>query len=341
MTIAQAADRLAPVTSTDTLELELEAHRRELVAYCYRMLGSGFEAEDAVQETLVRAWKNFDTFEGRSAVRSWLYKIATNVCLDMLRSAQRRARPIDLGPAIKADGHVADQTAHEDWVHPMQDERVLDAGADPAEVAEYRETIRLAFVAALQHLPARQRAVLILREVLRWQATEVAELLETSVASVNSALQRARATLDGLDLDSADAQADPSQDEVVAKYMQYFVDYDIESLVKLLSYEVKFCMPPYPMWLNSPEDVGAWMIGPGAACRGSRMIPTRANGCPAFAQYRPVPDEPGVWRPWNLQVLRVKDGKIASIDNFLNTELFGFFGLPNEIRETDEIEQRA
>jgi len=305
------------------------------------MLGSGFEAEDAVQETLVRAWKNFDTFEGRSAVRSWLYKIATNVCLDMLRSSQRRARPIDLGPAVKPDGHIADPTAHEEWVHPMQDDRVLDTGADPAEVAEYRETIRLAFVAALQHLPARQRAVLILREVLRWQASEVATLLETSVASVNSALQRARATLDGLDLDATEATPDPAQDEVVAKYMKYFVDYDIDALVTLLSDEVKFCMPPYPMWLNSPQDVGYWMLGPGAPCRGSKMIPTTANGCPAFAQYRPVPDEAGVWRPWNLQVLRVKDGKIVSIDNFLNTELFGFFALPNEIRETDEIEQRA
>jgi len=332
---------LTAVSITDaSLELELESYRRELTGYCYRMLGSGFEAEDAVQETLVRAWRNIDSFEGRSALRSWLYKIATNVCVDMLRSSQRRARPIDLGPATTTAEPHLETTAHENWVHPMQDDRVLGIEADPADVTEYRETIRLAFVAALQLLPARQRAVLILREVLRWQATEVAELLETSVASVNSALQRARATLDGMQLDDT-TPLDPAQEEIATKYVKAFEAYDIDSIVRLLHDEVKFCMPPYEMWLNSAVEVGRWMLGPGAPCRGSKMIATSANGCPAFAQYRPVPDEPGVWRPWNLQVLQIADGKIVSIDNFLNTELFEWFGLPTELRESEEVEQRA
>ncbi|HZA75926.1 MAG TPA: RNA polymerase subunit sigma-70, partial [Acidimicrobiales bacterium] len=185
------------------LRPELEAYRRELTGYCYRMLGSGFEAEDAVQETMVRAWRGLDRFEGRAALRSWLYRIATNVCLDMLRGPQRRARPMDLGPASTADGKLGPATPESTWVQPIADGKVLpDDVNDPAELAASRESIRLAFVAALQHLPPRQRAVLILREVLRWQASEVAELLDTSVASVNSALQRARATLAERDLDA-------------------------------------------------------------------------------------------------------------------------------------------
>jgi RNA polymerase sigma-70 factor (ECF subfamily) len=293
-----------------------------------------------VQDTLVRAWRNIDSFEGRSALRSWLYKIATNVCLDMLRSAQRRARPVDMGPATTTDRADETITGHENWVHPMQDDRVLGVDADPAEVAEYRDTVRLAFVAALQHLPPRQRAVLILREVLRWQATEVAELLDTTVASVNSALQRARATLDAANVDEPTA-LDPDQEAIAARYVKAFEAYDIDAIVQLLHDEVKFCMPPYEMWLNSPAEVGKWMLGPGARCRGSKMIATSANGCPAFAQYRPVPDEPGAWRPWNLQVLRIAGGKIAAIDNFLNTDLFTFFGLPTELREAEEAQQLA
>ncbi|HEY4408783.1 MAG TPA: RNA polymerase subunit sigma-70, partial [Acidimicrobiia bacterium] len=181
----------------DTWLEELEQYRRPLTGYCYRMLGSAFEADDAIQETFVRAWKNADTFEGRSAVRSWLYRIATNVCLDMLRSRKRRAAPMDMGPAHPADGDVGPKLAENLWVTPIPDERVLPSDGNPEEVALAKESIRLAFVTALQHLPARQRAILILREVLRWQAAEVAELLDTTVASVNSALQRARATLAG------------------------------------------------------------------------------------------------------------------------------------------------
>src|SRR5581483_2432410 len=286
-----------------------------------RMLGSGFEADDAVQETLVRAWRAIDGFEGRSTVRSWLYRIATNVCLDMLRGRQRRARPMEIGPASTTDAFDGARLPEHSWVGPIADDRVLDLDDDPAEVMAQRETIRLAFVAALQHLPARQRAVLILREVLRWQASEVAELLETSVASVNSALQRARATLDDIQVDdSGPASVDPAQAEILARYVKAFESYDIDSLVTLLHDEVKFCMPPYAMWLNSAVEVGRWMLGPGIPCRGSRLLATSANGCPAFAQYRPDPD--GGWAPWNMQVLEISGGRIVGVHNFLNTELF-------------------
>ncbi|MEX2539890.1 MAG: sigma-70 family RNA polymerase sigma factor [Actinomycetota bacterium] len=310
-----------------TVGLDLEVHRRELTGYCYRMLGSSFEAEDAVQETMVRAWRAADSFEGRSALKSWLYRIATNVCLDMLRGSQRRARPMDLGPSSTADTVLAPGLPENTWITPVQDDRVLAPDADPAELTEYRETIRLAFVAALQHLPPRQRAVLILREVLRWQASEVAELLETSVGSVNSALQRARATLEEVELDTTDlSPADPKQQELLTRYVDAFERYDIDSLVSLLHDEVKFCMPPYPMWLSGPLEVGRWMLGPGAGCRGSRMLATSANGCAAFGQYRPA--SPGVHEPWSLQVLEISDGRITGLHNFLGPELFEAFGLP-------------
>ncbi len=200
-----------PPLDAHELEQELEAHRRELTAYAYRMLGSTFEAEDAVQETLLRAWRGFGRFEGRAGLRSWLYRIATNVCLDALEGRKRRARPMDLGSAGVADIALLGEPLPEaTWVEPVPDERVLVAGGDPAEVAIARESVRLAFVTALQRLPPRQRAVLILREVLHWQASEVAELLETSVASVNSALQRARATLQA-------AHVDPGADRRAAR----------------------------------------------------------------------------------------------------------------------------
>ena len=187
--VARAAD-----TSTLPLDRQLEQYRRELIGHCYRMLGSGFEAEDAVQETMVRAWKAYDSFEGRSSLRSWLYRIATNVCLDMLGAKQRRARPMDFGEPQVAERATLTSRGEATWIEPIPDGRVVPDG-DPSEVAAAKESIRLAFIGALQHLPPKQRAVLILREVLRWKAEEVAELLDTTVASVNSALQRARATL--------------------------------------------------------------------------------------------------------------------------------------------------
>jgi RNA polymerase sigma-70 factor (ECF subfamily) len=308
---------------------DLEQYRRELTGYCYRMLGSGFEAEDAVQETMVRAWKAIDGFEGRSTLRSWLYRIATNVCLDMQRGPQRRARPMDLGPASTADSMIGPGLPETTFVQPVADDRVLPTNGDPAELAASKESIRLAFVAALQHLPPRQRAVLILREVLRWQASEVAELLDTSVASVNSALQRARATLDtingGPELAAA-SPADSEQQELLARYIDAFERYDIDSLVSLLHDDATFTMPPYPLWLRGPDQVHKWMLGQGLGCRGSRVLATAANGRPAGATYRP--SGPNTHHPFALFVLEVSDGRITGIDNYLNTELFAAFGLP-------------
>jgi RNA polymerase sigma-70 factor (ECF subfamily) len=311
------------------LPTELEAYRQELTGYCYRMLGSGFEAEDAVQEAMVRAWRGIDRFEGRSALRSWLYRIATNVCLDMLRGPQRRARPMDLGPSSTAGGNLGPHVPEEAWVQPIADAKVLPADLDPAELAASRESIRLAFVAALQHLPPRQRAVLILREVLRWQAAEVAELLDTSVASVNSALQRARATLAERDVDAASPQVDAEQRELLARYVDAFERYDIDSLVALLHEDAVQSMPPYALWLQGRDEMGKWYIGQGIGCRGSRLLPTAANGRPAFASYRP--EGPGVWEPFALQVIETSGGRISAIHNFLYPELFPAFGLPTRL----------
>jgi RNA polymerase sigma-70 factor, ECF subfamily len=307
---------------------DLEQYRRELTGYCYRMLGSVFEAEDAVQETMVRAWKGIDGFEGRSALRSWLYRIATNVCLDQLRGRQRRATPMDLGPAGSADTFHGVSRPENTWVQPIPDGQVLlDDTDDPAEVAASRETIRLAFVTALQHLPARQRAVLILREVLRWQASEVAELLDTSVASVNSALQRARATLADHDLGATNVSAiEPEQQELIARYVDAFERYDITSLVALLHDDAIMSMPPYDFWLEGPEQMGRWFLGGGAECRGSRLVPVAANGCAAFGSYRP--DGKGGHTAWSIQVLEVSGDRIVGHHNFLDLELFEAFGLP-------------
>ncbi|MGI8422221.1 MAG: sigma-70 family RNA polymerase sigma factor [Gaiellaceae bacterium] len=320
------------VTVTDlamTPELQLEQHRVELTGYCYRMLGSGFEAEDAVQETMIRAWRGLDRFEGRAALRSWLYRIATNICLDMLSGRERRALPMDLGPAREPIAENLNALPEVTWIQPMPDGLVVPEG-DPADVAVARETIRLAFVAALQHLPARQRAVLILCEVLRWQASEVAELLETSVASVNSALQRARATLAERDISVTDPspRLDAADSAVLARYVAAFEAYDIDALTSLIQEDAIQSMPPFDLWLRGRDDIFAWWFGPGAACRGSRLVPTRtANGAPAYGQYKPAPG--GGYEPWALQVIEVSAGEIVELTFFLETEtLFPLFGLP-------------
>jgi RNA polymerase sigma-70 factor (ECF subfamily) len=298
---------------------QLEQYRRELTAYCYRMLASPFEAEDAVQETMIRAWRGLERFEGRSAVRSWLYRIATNVCLDMLQGRERRARPMDLGPAGEP---VVENLRTPDvpWLQPIP---------DPADEAVERETIKLALVGALQHLPPKQRAVLILCEVLRWQASEVAELLETSVASVNSALQRARATLDTVEAPSATPEeVDP---ELLARYVAAFEAYDMEALTALIHEDATQSMPPFDLWLRGRDDIFTWWWGPGIGCKGSRVVPTvAANGSPAFGQYKPA--EGGGYEPWALQVLEIRDGKVAELSFFLDTEtLFPLFGLPDRL----------
>jgi RNA polymerase sigma-70 factor (ECF subfamily) len=309
---------------------DLEEHRRELIAYCYRMLGSPFEAEDAVQDTLLRAWRGLGRFEGRAALRSWLYRIATNVCLDMLKGRERRARPIDLGPAqapVEANLNTLPEVT---WIEPVPFGLFQPEG-DPAEVAEAHETIRLAFVAALQHLPPRQRAVLILCEVLRWRASEVAELLDTSVASVNSALQRARATLDASDVSAFDTAPalDESDRELLARYVEAFERYDMEALTSLIHEDATQSMPPFDLWLSGRDDIFSWWVGPGAGCRGSRVVPTvSANGSPAFGQYKPSATGEG-YEPWALQVLEIENGRIVEFTFFLGTEtLFPLFGLP-------------
>jgi RNA polymerase sigma-70 factor (ECF subfamily) len=312
----------------------LEVHRVELTGHCYRMLGSAFEAEDAVQETFVRAWRAFDQFEGRAALRSWLYRIATNVCLDMLNSPQRRARPMDLGGPGTADMPLGTPLPEHSWIEPVPDSRAVPNGGDPAEVAVARESIRLAFVAALQRLPARQRAVLILREVLHWRADEVAELLETTVASVNSALQRARATLAG-QKETVQRSPEELSDEdrtLLARYVDAFERYDMDALTSLLREDAVWNMPPYELWLQTHNDVRRWCLGPGIGCRGSRLIPTMANGSPAFGQYKPAPD--GGLEPWSLQVLELSDGQIAGITFFLDTaRFFPLFGLPPRLEK--------
>jgi RNA polymerase sigma-70 factor, ECF subfamily len=324
-----AAVEWSALTATSAFG-ELEEHRRELTGYCYRMLGSPFEAEDAVQDTLLRAWRGLDRFEGRSALRSWLYRIATNVCLDMLNGKERRARPMDLGPArepVEANLSTLPETT---WIEPVPGGRVVDDG-DPADVVASRETIRLAFVAALQHLPPRQRAVLILCEVLRWKASEVAELLDTSVASVNSALQRARATFEASDVSAANTapSVDEADAELLARYVDAFERYDMDALTALIHEDATQSMPPYELWLSGRDDILHWWVGPGAGCRGSRVIPTvAANGSPAFGQYKPSDTGEG-YEPWALQVLEISDGRIVELTFFLDTDrVFPLFGLP-------------
>jgi RNA polymerase sigma-70 factor, ECF subfamily len=309
-------------------EQTLEQHRSELRGYAYRMLGSPFEADDAVQETLLRAWRNLDRFEGRASLRSWLYRIATNVCLDMLGARERRATPMDLGPAREPVIENLNTLPEATWLQPVPDSMV-SFGGDPAEVAASRETIRLAFVAALQHLPPRQRAAVILCEVLRWQASEVAELLETSVASVNSALQRARATLEKVDTAGAVAEDLSDHDRALLdRYVQAFERYDLSALTSLIRADAIQSMPPYDLWLRGRDDIFAWWWGPGIGCEGSRVIPAgSANGSPAYGQYKPSPD--GGYEAWALQVIEIRDGEIGELTFFLDTEtLFPLFGLP-------------
>jgi RNA polymerase sigma-70 factor (ECF subfamily) len=319
---------VSPAPATSDIALQLERYRVELTGYCYRMLGSAFEAEDAVQETFVRAWNGFAKFEGRAALRSWLYRIATNVCLNMLGAPQRRARPMDLGPARSADSQLGSPLPENRWVEPAPDDRLVPTGGDPADVAIARESIRLAFVAALQHLPPRQRAVLILREVLNWKADEVAELLDTTVASVNSALQRARATLPTKEAgDAAPDAMDAGQQALLERYVVAFERYDMDALTALLHEDATWNMPPYELWLQTHEDIVKWCLGPGVGCRGSRLIPTTANGSPAFGQYKPSAN--GGLEPWSLQVIEMAEDGIAGITFFLDTaRFFPLFGLP-------------
>ncbi|MDK1343231.1 sigma-70 family RNA polymerase sigma factor [Streptomyces sp. 378] len=332
-------------TSTD-LDTRLEAHRTELTGYCYRMLGSSFEAEDAVQDTMVRAWRSYDKFEGRSSLRSWLYRIATNVCLDMLTAGNKRARPMDLTESTPLARAALSPRPDNTWLEPMPDARVLPTPDDPAEAAVAKESVRLAFMAALQQLPAKQRAVLILREVLAWKASEVAELLDTSVASVNSALQRARATLAERQEPGADAAVsdplDEDQQKLLDRYVAAFEGYDMAALTALLHEDAVMTMPPFDLWLTGTQDITGFMTTLGAPCAGSRLVPVQVNGLPGFAQYKPDPEKGG-FTPWAVQVLEISDGRITGFHCFLDTQRwFPLFDLPLHLEaETDQVEQGA
>jgi RNA polymerase sigma-70 factor (ECF subfamily) len=311
------------------LDKLLEQHRVQLTGYCYRMLGSAFEAEDAVQETLVRAWKSYDQFQGRASLRSWLYRIATNVCLTMVGARQRRARPMDLGPSMSAETALGAALDEATWLSPVPDSWVVEG--DALQQLQSRETVRLAFVNALQLLPAKQRAALILAEVLQWSASEVADLLGSSVASVNSALQRARATIAEQKPDQS-ATVEPTDDKqraLLGQYLQAFEAWDVEKLVALLHKDAVLSMPPFALWLQGPAEVRKFWYGPGAKCAGSKMIPVTANGLPGFAQYKPRDD--GKLHAWALHILEIVDEQIVGHNSFLDTpRLFPLFGLPLE-----------
>jgi RNA polymerase sigma-70 factor (ECF subfamily) len=308
----------------------LEEHRKVITGHCYRMLGSVVEADDAVQETMLRAFRSLDRFDGRSSLRTWMYRIATNVCLDALTDRSRRERPILAGPeGTVHDPLVEHPRTH--WLEPVPDAWVLPADADPAELAILRQSIRLAFVAALQHLPPRQRAALLLTEVLGWSAAEVAEGLDTTVAAVNSALQRARGTLAARDLESSGAALSEEQSRLLERYVEAFERYDVDALTTLLRDDATLSMPPYALWLRGREPIRAWLLGRGSGCRGSRLVPTAANGLPAFGQYRPGVDG-GPHQPWALAVLELSDDGIVAWNSFLDTEtLFPRFGLPLQL----------
>ena len=309
-------------------ELDLERYRRELRGYCYRMLGSAFEADDAVQETMVRAWRSFDRFEGRSSVRRWLYRIATNVCLRTIENRHRRALPMDLTESSPGTADLGPARSEATWVEPIPDDRVIEASDDPAELAAARESIRLAFIAALQHLPPRQRAVLILRDVLRWRAAEVAELLETTVVSVNSALQRARESLAAAHAHPLDPAAGPTDDEqrrLLERYVDAFTRLDMDTLVSLLREDARMSMPPYDLWLDGSDEIARFFLGRGRGCRDHLFVPAAANGSPAFGLYEANGE------PFGIQVVDLDGDRVATITTFLEPRLIHLFGLPARV----------
>lgn len=314
-------------TATQTAADTIEGYRGELTGYCYRMLGSYNEAEDAVQEAMVRAWRNLARFEGRSSLRSWLYRIATNVCLDVLAAGRRRALPMDLtepSPGATPPGAPQDASV---WIEPCP-------GDDPAAAVTAGESVRLAFVAALQYLPPKQRATLILRDVLDFSAREVAELHGSTIASVNSALQRARATMAAHHAYPANPGPRSSDDvrrALAERYATAFARYDMQELHMLLHVDATLCLPPYAKWMRGVTDIQAWLTGPAVDCRGSRLIPTTANDTPAFGQYRRSTDGTG-YAPWALQVVEFSGDRIAGITAFRDTDrLFPLFGLPDRV----------
>lgn len=310
--------------------IQFEAYRPALTGHCYRMLGSVLDAEDAVQESMLRAWKNIEGFRGQSSLKSWLHRIATNVCLDTLGSAaQQRFRPVDhrVEPEVARDDIELTQRPREYWVEPIPDALALPAigTIDPEEHAILRESIQLAFVAALQFLPPRQRAVLLLTQVLNWSAAETAETLDMTVPAVNSALQRARATLASRNPAVTPRALSSEQAALLVRYVDAFERYDVSALTALLREDVTLSMPPYDLWLQGPEAITRWFLGHGIGCKGSRLVPVEASGgTPAFAQYRQHGAE-----PWALILLELDGPAITGMTSYLDVgTLFPRFGLP-------------
>ena len=313
---------------------QLETHRAALTGHCYRMLGSAFDAEDAVQDTMVRAWRGLERFDGRASLRTWLYRIATNVCLDALTERARRVRPMEEGAAGSVDDPL-EVRPRTHWLEPIPDARSLPTDADPFELTVLRESTRLAFVSALQHLPPRQRAALLLTEVVGLSAAEAAECLDSSVAAVNSAIQRARTTLGSHEAGGNSTEPlSEAQSRLLDRYVDAFLRYDVDGLVALMREDATLSMPPYTLWLRGPDAIRAWLLGRGIGCRGSRLVPTSACGSPAFGQDRPG-GPGGNHQPWALIVLELTGERIAAWNAFLDTEnLFPLFGLPSLLSES-------
>lgn len=309
------------MTAVDA-SLRTEPYRRELVGYCYRFFGAYPEAEDAVQETMLRAWRRAETFAADASVRTWLYRIATNVCLDMTRAPQRRALPMDLtGPGTVPDDPSALTTAPpEAWIGPIADRHLLVDSDDPAERAALRDSVRLAFLTALQLLPPRQRAVLLLRDVLAWSTKECADLLDISVPAVNSALARARRTVEAHDPGEARPDARDEERRLLRRYVEAFEAYDVDRMVALLAYDATFAMPPYRLWLRGVEQVERWWRGPGRVCRGSRTLLATANGREVIGVYHPV--SAGRWEPFAVHLPEMADGQIAALVHFMGPAVF-------------------
>jgi RNA polymerase sigma-70 factor (ECF subfamily) len=324
------------VDSIDTTELgQLEPYRRELTAYCYRMLASAQDAEDAVQDAFVRAWRNLAGFEDRVGVRPWLYRIATNVCLDMLKARRRRALPMDIAPVATGEFSMGAPRPEATWVQPIPDQLISPPEHDPAEVAVSRESIRLAFIAALQRLVPRQRAVLILRDVLSWRANEVAELLDTSEDAVNSTLRRARSALAEANLDAMPSEPAVADRELLGRYVEAFLRYDVEALVALLHEDATLQMPPFELWLRGHADIRSFLMAMVDEAGYDRVIEVAANGSPALAVYRPTGPS-GAFEPFGIHVLEVAGGRIAHIHAFLDPGLFPIFGLPTALETTNQ-----
>ncbi|WP_310830804.1 sigma-70 family RNA polymerase sigma factor [Paenibacillus pedocola] len=312
----------------------MEELRSELTGYCYRMMGSIAEAEDAVQDTMIRVWQNRDQIRQYSSRKAWVYRIATNVCLDRLRSAKRRALPMDLSEPAAIIMEPKDSMPRSAWVWPAP-----DTANDPVDILVSRETIRLSFIAIMQKLPPRQRAVLILLDVFRWSAKEVADAMGMTVAAVNSALQRARATIAQSNLRSDEYHEEDVQtdQQLVTRYMEAFEQYDIEALIALFHENGSLSMPPFTMWVRGSINLSSFYNITRSHCLGSRLLPVRANGnTPAFAQYVPSGRD-GLLSPWSIQVLEIKQDKIAHIHYFIDPDLFARFGLPAGLDDNQEF----